>query len=108
MAPRWQLNGGIEYEWDISSTLMMKISGDVNYTDKTTGGAQPENATDAYTVANLRAILSSTEDNWSVMVWSRNLFDEYSFPAAYVGGNGPFVRSVGMPRTFGVTLSYDF
>ena len=108
MAPRWHLNGGIEYEWSISNTLMMKLSGDVNYTDKTTGGAQPENATGAYTVANLRAILSSTDDNWSVMVWSRNLFDEYYFPAAYVGGNGPYVRSVGMPRTFGITLSYDF
>ncbi|NOZ66405.1 MAG: TonB-dependent receptor [Alphaproteobacteria bacterium] len=108
MAPRWQLNGGIEYEWNISNTLMMKLSGDVNYTDKTTGGAQPENATGAYTVANLRAILSSTEDNWSVMIWSRNLFDKYYYPAAYTGGNGPFVRSVGMPRTFGITLSYDF
>lgn len=42
------------------------------------------------------------------MLWSRNLFDKYYYPAAYTGGNGPFIRSVGMPRTIGVTLSYDF
>ncbi len=108
MTPEWQLNAGIEYEWDISSTMMMKISADVNYKDSTTGGAQPSDATAAYTVANLRVILSGTEDNWSLMVWSRNLFDEYYYPAAYRGGNGPFIRSVGMPRTFGATLSYDF
>ena len=108
MAPRWQLNGGIEYEWQISSSLMMKVSGDVNYKDKTTGGARPQTATGSYTVANLRAILSSTDGNWSVMVWSRNLFDQYYYPAAYTGGNGPYIRSVGMPRTFGVTISRDF
>ncbi|PCI34256.1 MAG: TonB-dependent receptor [Alphaproteobacteria bacterium] len=108
MTPTWQLNAGIEYEWNVSTTLMMKISGDVSYKDKTTGGARAQTATSSYTVANLRAILSSTESNWSVMVWSRNLFDEYYYPAAYTGGNGPFVRSVGMPRTVGITLSYDF
>ena len=106
MTPKWQLNAGIDYEWEISSGLMMKIGGDVNYQDKTTGGAQLEDATSAYTVANLRATLS--RDNWQVMVWSRNLFNEYYYPAAYTGGNGPYVRSVGMPRTFGITLSYDF
>ena len=40
--------------------------------------------------------------------WSRNLFDKYYFPAAYQGGNGPWVRSVGMPRTVGITAEYKF
>ena len=108
MTPRWQLNAAIEYEWAVTSDLMMKLGGDVSYKDDTTGGVQPSDATDAYALVNLRASLTSMKDNWSVMVWSKNVFDEYYYPAAYQGGNGPYVRSVGMPRTIGVSLSYDF
>ncbi len=108
MAPTWQLNALVEYEWAINSDLMMKIGADVAYTDGAAGGAQPENAIESYTLVNLRATVSNLKDNWSIMVWSKNLFDEYYYPAAYQGGNGPYVRSVGMPRTVGVSLSYDF
>ncbi|MFC7050043.1 TonB-dependent receptor [Emcibacter nanhaiensis] len=108
MTPRWQLNASVEYEWQLSTDLMMKLGGDVSYKDDTTGGVQPSDATDAYALVNLRASLTSIQDNWSVMVWSKNLFDEYYYPAAYQGGNGPYVRSVGMPRTIGVSISYDF
>ncbi|WP_321393651.1 TonB-dependent receptor [Emcibacter sp.] len=108
MTPRWQMNAAVEYEWTVTSDLMMKLGADVSYKDNTTGGVQPTDATDDYIVANLRATVSSLKDNWSIMVWSKNLFDEYYYPAAYTGGNGPFVRSVGMPHTVGVSLSYDF
>ncbi len=108
MTPRWQLNGGIEYEWDISSNLVMKLGADANFKDSTTGGIQPEGATEAYVVVNARAMISNPDANWSLMIWSKNLFDEYYYPSAFTGGNGPFVRSVGMPRTVGITLSYDF
>jgi iron complex outermembrane receptor protein len=42
------------------------------------------------------------------MLWSRNITDEYYYPAAYTGGNGPFVRAAGMPRTYGLQLQYTF
>ena len=48
------------------------------------------------------------DDRWNLTVWSRNIGDKYYYPAAYTGGNGPFVRSVGMPRTIGATLEYNF
>jgi iron complex outermembrane receptor protein len=40
------------------------------------------------------------------MAWVRNLTDEDYYPSAYAGGNGPYVRTWGMPRTYGVTFSY--
>ena len=40
------------------------------------------------------------------MAWVRNLTDEDYYPSAYTGGNGPYVRTYGMPRTYGVTFSY--
>ncbi|MCF8474233.1 MAG: TonB-dependent receptor [Emcibacter sp.] len=108
MTPRWQLNAAVDYEWAVSDNMMMKLGGDMSFKDKTTGGAQDSDATDSYIVANLRAILSPADGNWQLMVWSKNIFNEYYYPAAYTGGNGPFIRSVGMPRTFGATISYDF
>jgi iron complex outermembrane receptor protein len=34
------------------------------------------------------------------------LADEDYYPSAFWAGNGPFGRSMGMPRTYGVTFSY--
>src|SRR3990167_1652134 len=48
------------------------------------------------------------DDKWALTFWSRNLFDEYFFQSAYQGGNGPWIRSVGMPRTFGATFDVKF
>jgi len=108
-SPRWQLNGGFDYTRDISSNLKFRLGFDVNYKGATDGGAgRVENATDAYTVANARIGIANSGDTWNVMLWSRNLFDRYYFPAAYLGGNGQYVRSVGMPRTVGITGEYKF
>jgi len=108
-SPNWQVNGGFEYEWSVGNGLMMRIGGDANYKDNTSGGAAgAEEVTKSYTVVNLRAGIGGGDDKWRLTVWSRNLLDTYYFPAAYLGGNGPFVRSVGMPRTIGATLDYSF
>ncbi|MDE2352577.1 MAG: TonB-dependent receptor [Alphaproteobacteria bacterium] len=108
-APKWEFNGNIEYEKPISSALKAGIGIDIAYKDSTSGGAQGiAYATADYTVANARLTLANIDDKWSLMLWSRNLFDTYYYPAAYVGGNGPYVRTVGMPRTIGVTAQYRF
>jgi iron complex outermembrane receptor protein len=48
------------------------------------------------------------DGQWRAMLWSRNVTDEDYFPSAHTGGNGPYVRRMGMPRTVGVTLDYNF
>ena len=108
-SPKWQVNGGFDYEWALNQGLKMRIGSDANYKGSTSGGARGiVDATDSYIVVNLRAGIGAEDDRWRLTVWSRNLFDEYYFPAAYQGGNGPWVRSVGMPRTIGATLDYNF
>ena len=108
-SPHWQLNGGFDYTRDISSNLKFRLGFDTNYKGATAGGAgRVENATDAYTVSNARIGISNAGDTWNVMLWSRNVFDRYYFPAAYLGGNGQYVRSVGMPRTVGISGEYKF
>ncbi|WP_160486671.1 TonB-dependent receptor [Aurantiacibacter rhizosphaerae] len=109
-APQWQLNGGVDYNFEVSNSLLLGFGFDANYKDDTSGnvarGVYAD--TEAYTVVNARLYLGDIDEAWKVTLWSKNLFDEYYYPAALYAGNGPYVRSVGKPRTVGVTASFDF
>lgn len=108
-SPKWQVNGGFEYEWGVGDNLKMRLGADGNYKGTTSGGARGVvEATDSYVVFNARAGIGASDDRWRLTIWSRNLLDEYYFPSAYQGGNGPWVRSVGMPRTVGATFDVSF
>jgi iron complex outermembrane recepter protein len=107
-SPEWQYHIMGHYEWPISDTLVMDIGGNINYKDKTKGGAAPEEATEDYTIFNARIGVSTADGKWRATLWGRNLSNEYYYPSAFNGGNGPFVRSVGMPRTYGVSVDYKF
>ncbi|MEM6575772.1 MAG: TonB-dependent receptor [Pseudomonadota bacterium] len=108
MAPDLSYSVRGEYVWPMSNGMEVFLGGDVNYTDETTGGAQVTDATDDFTIANLRFGVGNADGTWRAMLWGRNITDEYYFPAAYQGGNGPLVRANGMPRTYGVSLNYRF
>ena len=106
MSPHMQFNGQIAREWAVGDSKVMDLAVDYSYTDSTTGGSQPSDATDDYHVANLRFGYGSDDGQWRVLLWGRNITDEYYYPAAYLGGNGPWIRANGMPRTWGVSLDY--
>ncbi len=95
------------YSWKLSSDWTMEVAGDINFQDDTTGGAQPTDATKDFTLIGARIGVTSADEKWRILLWSKNLADEDYYPAAYTGGNGPYVRSNGMPRTYGVSLDYS-
>jgi len=107
-SPEWTYNGLLKYEWNVAGNMVMDVAADFAFQDTTTGGVEPADATDDYAIVNGRVGLSADDAKWRVLLWGRNLTDEYYYPAAYQGGNGPYVRSVGMPRTYGVDVSYNF
>ncbi len=86
----------------------MEVAGDFSYQDATTGGVQPQNATASYTIYNARISIGSADHKWRAQLWGRNLTDEYYYPAAYTGGNGPYICATGMPITYGVSINYNF
>lgn len=106
MAPELQYTALLSYRWPLGDSLMLELAGDVSYTDSTTGGIRREEATDEFTLFNARLGLGSADGDWRALLWVRNATDEDYYPAAYTGGNGPFIRAYGMPRTYGLTLSY--
>ena len=107
-SPEWSVNGSISYEWAISNSLNMSIAADYSYQDKTSGLVEPQSATEDFSVVNGRIAVSSQDDVWRATLWSNNLLDEDYYPAAFTGGNGPYARVMGMPRTYGVRVDYNF
>ena len=68
---------------------------------------------DAYHLIN--SSIEYTHGGWSVVVWGRNLADTDYATRGYFFGNDPSIgyadtlyTQKGTPRTFGLTLSYDF
>ena len=112
-APKWSVIGLVNYRRPVSTALYGELGGDVSYTGSTTGGGNgfdslsAVNATDSYAILNARIALGDVDDRWKVQLWSRNLTNEYYFTSGF-SANGPYVRFAGMPRTFGVTLDYNF
>ncbi len=108
-SPTWMLNGGFDYQHPVGSDLKLRFGVDANYKGKINGnvrGGEEDSA--SYTVVNARIGIGADDGQWALTFWARNLFNEYYYPAAYRGGNGPFIRSVGMPRTVGFTADYKF
>lgn len=108
MSPELQYSALVSKVWEIGNGKIFDAAIDYSFTDSTTGGSQASDATDDYGVANARVGFGADDGKWRVLLWGRNITDEYYFPAAYNGGNGPFIRVNGMPRTYGVTLDYKF
>ena len=107
-APEWSYNGVINYRRPFLSDMYIEIGGDVSYTDSTSGGnIGVVTATEDYAIFNVRGGVGTADEKWKVQVWSRNVTDKFYFPSRLTA-NGPRVRMAGMPRTVGVTVSYNF
>ena len=106
-APELSYTALISYDTSITENLVLGVAADVSYTDETSGGVALDRATEDYMVINSRISIGDVSEKWRAMLWVRNVADEDYYPSAFIGGNGPYVRSMGMPRTVGVTFSYS-
>lgn len=109
-SPEWTTNAAITYEKPISEKFLASISADVAAkTDYSTRifALDPSTGVAGYTLVNGRVGLRTQDDAWSFSIWVRNLTDRYYYTSAFVG-NGVFVRTNGMPRTFGFSTAYKF
>ncbi len=104
-SPEWQGNATATYTWELSDRLNLFVATDVAYKADNSGSTQ--DPVSDYTLVNARLGVSDADERWSATVWSRNVFDEYYWNAAFAS-NGTFVRMNGMPATYGITLAYSF
>jgi iron complex outermembrane receptor protein len=109
-SPQSNYNGLIRYNWGLSQGDLL-VMADFSYQDEMFFDSfnNPLLVGDSYSLVNARAGFRSSDDNWGLSVWGKNLagkdYEELIFDFSDLGYN---LLSYGQPRTYGVTLDYRF
>ncbi|HEX7784463.1 MAG TPA: TonB-dependent receptor [Sphingobium sp.] len=110
LTPKWQANVDAQYEFAVGGELRAFIGGNVNYQARNNGGLGQLAPLDipSYTLFDARVGIKSAEDSWRATLFVRNITDKYYWTLANLPGADAVVKYAGLPRTFGVTLSYKY
>ncbi|MCF6263825.1 MAG: TonB-dependent receptor [Xanthomonadales bacterium] len=109
MAPKWQLSMDIEYSFPIGEALVafFGISPSYRSATKAAFGTNPLLAVDSYTLLDLRAGIESEVGDWRAEVFARNVTDQFYW-TQITREIDALTRTVGMPATYGVRVSYRY
>ncbi|MFC7047639.1 TonB-dependent receptor [Emcibacter nanhaiensis] len=115
--PKWNLNGLIRYEFDAGEGRVA-LQADGQYRAKHYFALTnlPASTQDGYFIGNASVTYYSPDENWSVRAFVKNFTDEnYLVQTFDLSGNvtngglfGLIEKYYGMPRTWGVNLTYNF
>jgi len=106
-SPEYQYSLGVAYDFMENFRFKTSLDGRGSYYFSNTHDQQ----SDPYALLN--ASLEYMSENWTAVVWGRNLTDEaysargYYFDNGFSSGESLYTQ-LGDPRTFGLTFSYDF
>ena len=108
-SPEVQATFVTDYSFPLTDRLNLGFGADVTYTGKTNGTLEqnPNYDMDAYTLFGARAHLDASSGVWSLALWGRNLTNELATTGSFNLGD-TVVRYVGMPRTYGLTLTFHY
>lgn len=117
-APEWSATGGATYDFQLAGLNAFAHLG-FRYTGEHNTGSDldPEKEQDAFTVWNGRIGLRSADEAWTAELWAQNLTDEEYYQVVFdsVAQNFAGVQALesynvflGDPRTWGVTVGYNF
>ncbi|GIU66392.1 TonB-dependent receptor [Candidatus Phycosocius spiralis] len=132
-SPVWSYGSAVNYEWPIlSDTATFNAYLDFRtITDSVTGSnLDPRKTQPGYTLLNGRLAVSTKDERWTIELWGRNLSDERYVQIAFdspLQGDAPALTNqpalgrfaprpvtsqingfVGEPRTYGVTLRWNY
>lgn len=114
--PKWSLQYGARYDWNLTSDLSAFVSADASYQTKSIASFGAEQATavgapplivKAYGLLNLTAGLQSADKHWRVELWGKNVTNTYYWNTA-VAVSDSIARLAGMPATYGVSVHYRY
>ena len=73
-------------------------------------GNNGQNSQEAFWLWNARIDVISPDERWDLSIWGKNLADEFYITQSYdnTGGIFPSQNFLGMPRTYGISLKYNF
>ncbi|HRD45530.1 MAG TPA: TonB-dependent receptor [Caulobacter sp.] len=97
------------YDREITDALALKAVVNGRYQEESSADLEgnPLYAIPEYGLLNASIGIGSTDGQWEVNAWARNLTDEYYWTAVASNAN-TVVRFPGQTRTFGLSLSYKY
>ena len=114
-APKWQGGVDAQYSWTLRDGLGAYVGANVNHQgftrsffyNRAPNSVQPPSVLNIpkHTLVDLRAGLDAGA--WRFQAWGRNVTDKYYWQSA-VHVNDVLLRYTGMPRTYGLTVTYRF
>ena len=108
-APELTLSGLVRYDFSLTSNLGAFVQVDGDYSDEQLAlPGREDTMLESRTLWNARLGLTSATGSWEASVWGRNLGDEEYATYRYVAVPGTYNEHFGMPRTYGLTLRYNF
>lgn len=113
-APKLQLSGRILFETPVSGTLGARVSLNGSYQSGTSSVVLAPGDVNAsryripgYGLVNGQIGVYSLDGKWLVSIWAKNLTDKYYWNNVTASIDAAS-RLPGMPRTFGLSASYNF
>lgn len=109
-APKLSFSNIIRYEYSLSNNLTLTPMLMTSYQEETFKSVEntPLIQSDSYWLLNTRVSIQQGVQ-WELAAWANNLTDEvYVIDSFDQSGQGIYIFNYGMPRTYGLSLSYRF
>lgn len=114
MTPELEVQALVNYEWMMSDNIEAFVGVDLSYqssfqTDYASKSAplDPIYEIDSSQTWGARAGLRSTDEQWSLTLWGRNITDEFKASNTFKAADN-IIRVSSMPATYGATLTYSW
>ncbi|QNK64928.1 TonB-dependent receptor [Pedobacter sp. PAMC26386] len=110
---KWNVSGGAEFSNPGKLTTLegrFFIAADASYRSEYSSNPTPSRVLNVKGYALLNARLGFKSDKFSVFFWARNIANKnyYEQLQAAAGNSGLYAGVLGDPRTYGITLRYNF
>lgn len=109
--PKWAFNLHGDYDYPLANGGQLSLGGDISYKGKQYFSETNDNAESAkaYTLFDATLTYTAPGEKWHVTAWGKNLSNELVAAGSFAVS---LSRTVGTtflpPRTYGVTLGYNF
>jgi outer membrane receptor protein involved in Fe transport len=105
--PKYQLTGDAQYEFPVSQELSAFVGANARYQSSSAAsfGGNPAYRLPGYTLLDLRAGIFPGDNRWRFEVWAHNVTDKF-YATNIIHVVDTRVRHVGMPATYGASISF--
>lgn len=106
--PKFSASADAQYEWTLSPGFDALVGASLTYLDKELAQFALNGTTvslPSYALLDLRAGIASSDGQWRVLFWGRNVTNHY-YVTTDTSAIDDSYRFAGMPATYGVTISF--